>query len=573
MAAFKKEHIDFSKIEKARLARETISEGLEPYTGPFELAQKKHLLNRTMMALSSKHLADLDKLSLKESLDVLFTKEQFPDLPVNDYYYEITKEETEKQGYYYVAPGEPYHEAPEPNNSPWPRYTSFDVWLYKNMIRQKTSIHWRLVFFLHQLVPATQPNGVKIYFQHYELLFNSCFDSYKTFISNMTKDPLMLDYLNLQSSNKTKPDENYARELQELFTVGKGPNSKYTEDDVVEFARVLVGWRYDYETKNKAGRVQTVFNMWNHDDKDKKLSAFYGNTTIQGIAGYDGHKELDQLIDIIFSTSECPLYICRRLYQFFCNPIIDTTTEQNIIVPMAEILVKNNFTLTAPLKALLGSAHFFNASNFNSIIKSPIEFILKFYKEFEFTLYNWEAPTDIPEQFASGITKDFYQLKSLTWNISNLGLNFPYPLNVSGWPAFYQAPVYDMFWLNSDTLSKRSDLANGFARWGMWVGPGKTKGNVNLQINWISYLSTFKNPENFDSVLSEIETRIMGPLISEKSKTRIKNYVLGGFPNSYWTEMYTAYKNNPSIENQNTISNRLQNLFSSVFQLPEFHLF
>jgi hypothetical protein len=207
------------------------------------------------------------------------------------------------------------------------------------------------------------------------------------------------------------------------------------------------------------------------------------------------------------------------------------------------------------------------------MIKSPIEFALKFYKEFDLTLYNYESPTDIPEQYTSGVTKDFYQFRSLTWNISNFGLNFPYPLNVSGWPAFYQAPVYDLFWLNSDTLSKRSDFANGFARWGMWVGPGKTKGNVNIQINWIKYLSTFKNPENFDSLFNEIEGRIIGPQISEKSKTRIKNLALGGFPSSYWTELYLAYKNNPSTDNQNTLVYRLQNLFSSLFQLPEFHVF
>ncbi|MEY4383751.1 MAG: hypothetical protein RI995_1293 [Bacteroidota bacterium] len=555
------------------MARETITEGLEPYTGPFGLAQKKHLLNRTMMALSSKHLADIENLSLSASLDLLFTKEAFPELPVNDYYFEISKEETEKQGYYFVPPGEQYHEAPEPNNSPWQRYTSFDIWLYKNMIRQKTSIHWRMLFFLHQLVPASQPNGIKIYFQHYELLFNSCFDSYKNFIYNMTRDPLMLDYLNLQASNKTKPDENYARELQELFTVGKGPNSKYTEDDVVEFARTLVGWRYDYDTKNKAGRVRTDFIMWNHDDGDKKFSAFYGNKTIKGIQGYDGYKELDQLLDIIFSTSECPLYICRRLYQFFCNPIIDATTEENIIKPMADILVKNNFVLTAPLKALLGSAHFFHQSNYNSLIKSPIEFMFKFYKEFDLALINYESPADIPEQYSSGITKDFYQYRSITWNMSNFGLNFPYPLNVSGWPAFYQAPVYDLFWLNSDTLAKRSDFANGFTRWGVWVGPGKTKGNVNLQIDWLKYIATFKNPENLDALFTEIENRIVGPVISEKSKTRIKTLVLGGFPSTYWTELYMAYKNKPSIDTQTPLVYRLQNLFASIFQLPEYHLF
>ena len=80
VADFKKENIDFSKIEKARLAREVIPEGLEPYTGPFGLAQKKHLLNRSLIALSSKHMQELDKLTLKQALELIFTEEAFPRL-------------------------------------------------------------------------------------------------------------------------------------------------------------------------------------------------------------------------------------------------------------------------------------------------------------------------------------------------------------------------------------------------------------------------------------------------------------------------------------------------------------
>ena len=572
VADFKKEHIDFSKIEKSRMAREVITEGLEPYTGIFGKAQKKHLLNRTMLGLTSKHMKEIESLSLTDALNLIFKEEAFPPLPVNDYYYEITKEETEKQGHFYVPPGEVYIEAPEPNGSPWPRHQSLDAWMFKYMVEQKTSIHWRMLFFLHNLVPAAM-GSVKMLYQYYETIFKHCFKSYKDFIYQITLDPMMLDYLNLQSSNKSKPDENYARELQELFTVGKGPNSKYTESDVVEMARALVGWRYDYDTKNKAGRIRTDFIMWNHDIGDKQFSSFYGNKTIKGIPGYEGNLELGQLLDIIFATDECGLYLSRRLYQFFCSPMIDDATEKNVIQPMAEILRKNNYQLTAALKALLGSAHFYNQQNYNSMIKSPMEFVMTFYKEFEYRYINFGTASDLPKKYVSEITKDFYKYRNISWQMSNIGLNFTNPPNVAGWPAYYQYPVYDLFWINSDTLAKRANYANSTTRWGIYLGQGDINGNVHVQIDWIAYLATFKNPENIDLLIAEIEERVLGAPLQDSTKARIKRVILGDMPASYYTQLYTAYINNPTDNNRNPLVYRLENLFSNIFQTNEFQLF
>lgn len=525
------------------------------------------------MALSSKQLKDTNSLSLPDLLNQLFKEEAFPPLPVNDYYYEITKEETEKQGHFHVPPGEVYTEAAEPNGSPWPRHQSHDAWMFKHMVEQKTSIHWKLIFFLHNLVPAGN-GSVKMMFQHYETKFKYAFKSYKEFIYQITLDPMMLDYLNLQSSNKSKPDENYARELQELFTVGKGPNSKFTENDVVEMARVLVGWRFDWNTRNKAGKIITEFNMWNHDTEDKQFSAFYGNKVIKGKQGYDGNLELNELLDMIFATDECALYLCRRLYQFFCNPIIDETVEKNVIAPMADMLRKNNYELVVPLKALLGSAHFFNAQHYNAMIKSPIEFVMMFYKEFEYRFINFQNATDLPKKLTTELTKDFYKYRSISWNMSNIGINYTNPPNVAGWPAYYQYPVFDLFWINSDTLSKRASFANGSSRWGIYLGQGDVSGNVHFQVDWPAYLATFKNPENLDLLFTEIEERLLGPALSEVTRARIKRLVLGDMQSSYYTQLYTNYKNNPSNENnRNALANRMEILFSSIFQTNEFQLF
>jgi uncharacterized protein (DUF1800 family) len=573
VAQFRKENVDFSKIEQARASRTIVNSGLEAYTGTWGTAQKKHLLNRVLTGYANRHLLDLNNLSLQKSLDLIFSPEKQPSVPVNDYDYEITKEETEKQGFLYIEAGKEYAFAPEPKGAPGPRYNSHEAWLYRNMIQQSTSIHWRMVFFLKNLLVASG-GSVKMLYQYYMLLFNSSFKSYKSTIYKITLDPMMLDYLNLQNSHKNKPDENYARELQELFTVGKGPNSQYTEDDVSTMARLLVGWAFDYESKEKInGPITTSFNAINHDTLDKQFSAFYGNRVIKGREGQDGEKELDEAIDMIFSTKECAMYLCRRLYQFFCYPIINDTVEKNVIVPMADLLRKNNYELMIPLRALLGSAHFFDTSFYSSMIKSPIEFTFGFYKEFELNLLNTTTGGDIPKKFTDPLTANFYKFKNLQWEMSNIGLNFTNPPSVSGWPAYYQAPVYDLFWINSDTIAKRSNAGNAIAKWGLYLGTGDTKGNVHLQIDKIKFVSSLKSPDNIDLVIDETVERIMCAPISTKAKERIKASVLAGNTASYYTQLYQSHMSKPTEETRSTLSNRLENLFSALFQMGEIHLF
>jgi hypothetical protein len=284
-------------------------------------------------------------------------------------------------------------------------------------------------------------------------------------------------------------------------------------------------------------------------------------------------KELDEALDMIFATQECALYLCRRLYQFFCYPIIDDTVEKNVITPMADLLRKNNYELMVPLKVLLGSAHFFDSSFYNSMIKSPLEFSFGIMKEFDFTLINYDLKTDIPARFTSDLNKDFYKYRSLQWDLGNVGLNFTDPPSVSGWPAYYQAPVYDLFWINSDTVAKRANWGNGVGRWGKYMGSGDTKGSVNMQIDFIKYLASLKNPSNIDDVIDETVDRLMSVPISQAARLRIRMKTLDGVAPSYFTQLYQTFLAKPTDENKNTLTYRIQNLFGALFQMGEIHLF
>ncbi|MDH3651561.1 MAG: DUF1800 domain-containing protein, partial [Saprospiraceae bacterium] len=111
-------------------------------------------------------------------------------------------------------------------------------------------------------------------YRHFEILRKYAFGNFRDLVKRITLDPLMLLYLNGAANNKFAPDENFARELQELFCIGKGPDSKFTEQDVQEAARVLTGHTINWESG------EYYFNAGLHDDGDKEFSDFYNSTII-----------------------------------------------------------------------------------------------------------------------------------------------------------------------------------------------------------------------------------------------------------------------------------------------------
>jgi len=151
--------------------------------------------------------------------------------------------------------------------------------------------------------------------------------------------------------------------------MGKGPNSKYTEDDVKAAARVLTGWNINPLTNP----FTTTFLNTNHDTTDKKFSAFYGNTVIKGQSGINaGNTELDDMLTMMFKVDEVALYLCRKLYEFFVYYEIDETVETNVIVPLAKVFRDSGYDVKTVLKTLLSSEHFYDTWNRGCVIKDPI---------------------------------------------------------------------------------------------------------------------------------------------------------------------------------------------------------
>ncbi|MDB9714083.1 DUF1800 domain-containing protein [Flavobacteriaceae bacterium] len=583
---FYKENVDLKAILNARKVKKEVTSGLEPYTGEFGPVQKKHLLNRTMVGMAKRHMDDIEGLTLDEAIDLIFTPEELGE-PINNYFYEITNEEwNEKYGRDDVGPGEPFvyndcvriQELGNDESNDNYRGNSVNSFFVERIYNQNTSIHWKLFLFFHNLIPSKDgPGGYKGFFGYFKLIFDSCYRDYRKTIYDITVNSSMLTYLNLGLSRKETPDENYAREVQELFTVGKRPFSKYTEEDVREVARALVGWHIDWDSWMEEGLVTSSFDKWNHDTGDKYFSEFYENKIIRGREGEDGAKELDDVIEMIFNTEQSAIYLSSRLYQFFVYHDISNAIEENIIKPMAKVMRENNFSLIEPLKLLLSSEHFFDTSFYNSMIKSPQDFVYGLVKEidlFSGTIENYQQQQNgnenyiPPEKLTNPITRGYYFSDHIRWRTWGLGQSIGNPPSVSGWPAFYQAPVYDLFWINSMTLQFRVNTSETITRWGVWLEDGN-----HLTFDKVEYILTYPNVDNLDALIQELSDRFLGSNIPTETKQRIKQSVLNGVNESYWTEAISDYKNNPTPNKKRELNNRVQELLSKLFQVGEINLF
>jgi len=592
---FKKDNIDLKPILNRRKTRKHISGGIDKYQGEWGDKQKKHLLNRVLIGYAKHHLDDLEDLSLDQAIDLIFQQEDELPKPTNDYFYDWPQErydelntgEVGDSGYKVepVPPGETWVETAFPRNrGPWGQFNSLRAFTIKHQLRQKTSIHWKLSFFIHNLLPTPYDSGAsaKAAWQYLELLFKAPFQSYKKTVIDISKDANMLWYLNLQFSRVDNPDENFAREIQELFTVGKGPNSKFTESDVKAFSKIFVGWRSNFNTHESPGRIEVEFDQWNHDISDKQLSSFYGNKIIRGKEGEDGKKEFDELMDVIFENKEVSYYISRRLYQFFVYPEIDATTENNIIEPMAKKFRDSNFDLIETLKLLLNSEHFFDSANFNSMIKSPLEYVygaLKFFnlhqEDFYLNLLSYKDGNsyELPEKFTDPLSREFHFYQKFIRDLEQQGCNFGDPPSVSGWPPYYQAPVYDLFWINSRTLSQRANFANDF-QWDLFIdNDGENDSYVKYRVDYAKIIQEFDNPSDIYSVVNQFVNNLLTVDLGQDQLNDLTEIILGSIDPSYYTELYNRYADDPSFENKNELNERFRNFTTHLLTLSENHVF
>ncbi|PQJ21934.1 DUF1800 family protein [Tenacibaculum sp. SG-28] len=264
------------------------------------------------------------------------------------------------------------------------------------LLREKMTLFWANHFVCE--------DKYVLFAQRYNnTLRENALGDFKSFVKVISKEPAMLKYLNNKQNKKRSPNENFARELLELFTLGQG---NYTERDIKECARAFTGYNHT---------IHGDFIL-HKKHQDQGLKTFMGQTGY-----YDG----DAIIDIIVSQKQCARFICNKIYQYFVNEKI---CEHHIDEMIA--VFYPSYNIESLMRFVLSSEWFYSENNIGSKIKSPIELIAGIHTTVPFDLTN---------------KKQGMLLQKL------LGQVLLFPPNVAGWKG-------GRSWIDSNTIVTRLRL-------------------------------------------------------------------------------------------------------------------
>ena len=503
-----------------------------------------HLLRRCLFGVGVKDLIVFENKTLDECLSILLNPKI--DIPVPIQEDSDILDPLIPEGKTWV--NAPYENDLIDNR----RGLMLKMWWIGQLINRDHSLAEKMTLFWHNHF-VTEMDIVKdsrYSYRYIHLLQTNALGNFKKLVRLGVENVAMLVYLNGNTNEKGNPNENFARELMELFTLGKDINSKYTEDDVRSAARVLSGWKDNKE------KIEATFNPLLHDNQDKQFSSFFDNSVIKGRKGMDGAKEIDELIDIIFQKEETARFVCRNVYRWFVCANINEKTEQYIIQPLAKIFIANHFEIIPVLNSLLSSKHFFDIAFRACIVKNPVDFLIGAVRQFDLAYTGNLKENHIPWlQF-------YFYLGDLSMDIGN-------PPSVAGWMAYYQSPKFHRWWINSSSLGLRMKLLKGLCS-----EEGLIFNGPKIKFNFLHFIAQLDNPTDINELIKQ-STQLLIPFTLNESV--IHNLRLILLPEQEdelsWTEKWNTLSSNPDdIKNKEIVETRLRLFFQQLLALPEYPL-
>lgn len=271
-------------------------------------------------------------------------------------------------------------------------------------VREKMALFWHN-HFVTRFVDYKCPSYL---YEYHRLLQVHSFGNFKTFLKEMAKTPAMLFFLDGRLNRKNGPNENYARELFELFTLGV--NNGYTQQDITEATRALTGY-----TNVTAECGAVTFDSSQFDNTPKT------------VFGVTANFDFDAIHDLIFTERAIQVsrFIAAKIYTHFVHPLPNLA----IIDGMAQTFRNNNFEIQPMLKELFKSEHFFEQDVRSVQIKSPVESVIMLIKE-------------------SNLPYDNQIIESAGYLTVDMGQQLFNPIDVSGWNG-------NRAWINSTAITKR----------------------------------------------------------------------------------------------------------------------
>ena len=448
-------------------------------------------------------------------------------------------------------------------------------WWWYNMIN-RNSIRDKITFFLHTTFTTSKDDGTgasTYYFDHLKLLEFYSNGSLKELSKKITLDNAMLLYLDNTTNNANNPNENYAREFLELFTIGKGEQvgdgdyTNYTETDVQQAARIFSGFKtqldrsiIDPDTNIPMGRT----NINQHDSGDKQFSSAFNNYIVTGSESSEGmFEEINQLVDMVFSQEATALNYVKKIYRFFVKSEWSQETEDTVINDLAQELILNNFQIYSVIKKLLSSTHFYDLNDENSndeiigsIVKSPLQLMSEMV-----SILNIYIPN--PNSNIAGFYR-FWHLFNHNNFLPMAGMGVFAPETVAGYPANYQSPNFDRQWFSSNTLLARYRLIECLIS-----GRNKlaTNGLIGAELNTVNFVELISSdPADPYYLVSEIAELLYPNNIDYDRISYFVQLILSGYPSYYWYDSWQEYL---TSNDDTVIRNRLDYLITSMANAAE----
>jgi uncharacterized protein (DUF1800 family) len=536
---------------------------LDKYSGEWSAKQARHLLKRTSFGISQTLIEEAVSLGLSGTISKLFEDKPLPEPPLK---YDPDGTGRGEIDDPHVKHGETWVTAPVHPDLPTGaenaiifrvRNRSLYAWTFLQMQDAGISIREKLTLFWHNHFVAVNTNPHR-QFYYANILRKNAIGNFKEMTKQVTIDPNMLIYLSGNQNSNAAPNENYSRELLELFTIGKGISvgngdyTNYTEEDVLQIAKVLTGWRV--RGLKHEDTLNAYFTNSRHTKGNKTLSHRFNNAVITE----NGANEYKDVIDVIFEQDECSRFIIRKLYRWFVKETISNDIETNVIEPLAKIMRDNNYDIAPALQVLFSSNHFFE--NTFCMIKSPIDLMLSTTKPLLFS-----AP--------KSSLKDEYNFAHLLYLASeDIEQSIFHHPDVAGWKAYYQEPLFYKTWVNTYTLPKRLTYCKAIVTGGDLL-IDKKKYKIPPLIPVLLVVSQINNASDPNILITELANQLFNYEISESQKNSLKEFLIQGLPDFEWTLEYNKFLENPTdTALKASVENKLRNLIGTMVQMSEFQI-
>jgi len=540
---------------------------LAPKTNVLGFSNAYHLLRRTTYNITKAKILDFATKTPQQALTELFTfSNPVPPSPLNNIGETIVP----------TAANPTITDSQSTVNS-----VKYDLYWWLHSALKDLSAQHKLVYFLHILFVTDDGASFWTNFDYRELLRFHTSGSLKDLAVRVTQNARMLLFLNNNLNQNTSPNQNYAREFLELFTILKGPQiatgnyTNYTETDVQQAARVLTGFSLTSSIHlDKTARLTSLDPATNiptgevkvskHDTGTKTFSSAFGSQPVAGGTTEATIKaELQNFVTMIFDKDETAKAYCRRMYRYFVGRQITSDIENDIITPLAASLKADNYNIIPALTTLLKSKHFYDEEDsitgdqtIGSLVRNPVELYLHL-----FSLLNLQLPAYTANPSA------IHSLMGVVSNYSsNMGMPVFSPQSVNGYAAYSSSPNYDKNWITTSSLRIRYNNTIDF-----FIN-GLTYNGFSFKLNNAAFVKDsgyFSNPGNADTLVTEFLQMMFVEVPDGTRYDEFKTIFLNNLSPINWLNEWNNYV---SSGNATNVKIPIDRLVKAIIKSPEFQI-